>query len=122
VHRTIEPCRLAVEKYAASMKDVGEVILVGRAGPHADVCRGGQGSVPCRSPRKKCESGRAVAGRACDQRRVLSVDVKDFCWLDVTPLSLGIETLGGIIDQCDREKHDHPDQGWRRRARPPRRQ
>jgi molecular chaperone DnaK len=96
VERTIEPCRIALKDAGLSMKDVGEVILVG-----------GQTRMPLvqkavkdlfgREPRKDVNPDEAVAVGAAIQGGVLSGDVKDVLLLDVTPLSLGIETLGGIM-------------------------
>jgi molecular chaperone DnaK len=96
VTRTIEPCRIALKDAGLSMKDVGEVILVG-----------GQTRMPLvqkavkdlfgREPRKDVNPDEAVAVGAAIQGGVLSGDVKDVLLLDVTPLSLGIETLGGIM-------------------------
>ncbi len=96
VQKTIEPCRIALKDAGVSMKDVGEVILVG-----------GQTRMPLvqkavkdlfgREPRKDVNPDEAVAVGAAIQGGVLSGDVKDVLLLDVTPLSLGIETLGGIM-------------------------
>ena len=96
VQRTMEPCRVALKDAGLSMKDVGEVILVG-----------GQTRMPLvqkavkdlfgREPRKDVNPDEAVAVGAAIQGGVLSGDVKDVLLLDVTPLSLGIETLGGIM-------------------------
>ena len=96
VQKTIEPCRVALKDAGLSMKDVGEVILVG-----------GQTRMPLvqkavkdlfgREPRKDVNPDEAVAVGAAIQGGVLSGDVKDVLLLDVTPLSLGIETLGGIM-------------------------
>jgi molecular chaperone DnaK len=96
VQRTIEPCRIALKDAGLSMKEVGEVILVG-----------GQTRMPLvqkavkelfgREPRKDVNPDEAVAVGAAIQGGVLSGDVKDVLLLDVTPLSLGIETLGGVM-------------------------
>jgi molecular chaperone DnaK len=96
VQRTMEPCRIALKDAGLSLKDVGEVILVG-----------GQTRMPLvqkavkdlfgREPRKDVNPDEAVAVGAAIQGGVLSGDVKDVLLLDVTPLSLGIETLGGIM-------------------------
>src|SRR6266436_4973918 len=96
VQKTMEPCRIALKDAGLSMKDVGEVILVG-----------GQTRMPMvqkavkdlfgREPRKDVNPDEAVAVGAAIQGGVLSGDVKDVLLLDVTPLSLGIETLGGIM-------------------------
>jgi molecular chaperone DnaK len=96
VQKTIEPCKIALKDAGLTMKDVGEVILVG-----------GQTRMPLvqravkdlfgREPRKDVNPDEAVAVGAAIQGGVLSGDVKDVLLLDVTPLSLGIETLGGIM-------------------------
>ena len=96
VQKTMEPCRIALKDAGMSMKDVGEVILVG-----------GQTRMPMvqkavkdlfgKEPRKDVNPDEAVAVGAAIQGGVLSGDVKDVLLLDVTPLSLGIETLGGVM-------------------------
>jgi len=96
VQKTVEPCRIALKDAGLSMKDVGEVILVG-----------GQTRMPLvqrvvkdlfgREPRKDVNPDEAVAIGAAIQAGVLAGDVKDVLLLDVTPLSLGIETLGGVM-------------------------
>jgi molecular chaperone DnaK len=96
VQKTIEPCRIALKDAGLSMKDVAEVILVG-----------GQTRMPLvqkavkdffgKEPRKDVNPDEAVAVGAAIQGGVLAGDVKDVLLLDVTPLSLGIETLGSIM-------------------------
>src|SRR5471032_2099385 len=96
VQKTIEPCRIALKDAGLSMKDIGEVILVG-----------GQTRMPMvqkavkdlfeREPRKDVNPDEAVAVGAAIQGGVLAGEVKDVLLLDVTPLSLGIETLGGVM-------------------------
>src|SRR6202789_166131 len=96
VQKTIEPCRIALKDAGLTMKDVGEVIP-----------DGGQSRMPLvqkavkdlfgREPRKDVNPDEAVAVGAAIQGGVLSGDVKDVLLLDVTPLSLGIETLGGVM-------------------------
>ena len=96
VLKTIEPCRIAMKDAGLSMSDVGEVILVG-----------GQTRMPMvqkavkdlfgKEPRKDVNPDEAVAVGAAIQGGVLAGDVKDVLLLDVTPLSLGIETLGGVM-------------------------
>jgi molecular chaperone DnaK len=96
VKKTMEPCRIALKDAGLTMKDVSEVILVG-----------GQTRMPMvqqavkdlfgKEPRKDVNPDEAVAVGAAIQAGVLSGDVKDVLLLDVTPLSLGIETLGGIM-------------------------
>jgi molecular chaperone DnaK len=96
VQRTIDPCRIALKDAGLSIKDVAEVILVG-----------GQTRMPLvqkavkdffgKEPRKDVNPDEAVAVGAAIQGGVLSGEVKDVLLLDVTPLSLGIETLGGVM-------------------------
>ncbi|HEY7752858.1 MAG TPA: molecular chaperone DnaK [Steroidobacteraceae bacterium] len=96
VTRTVEPCRVALKDAGLSISDVDEVILVG-----------GQTRMPLvqkavkdlfgKEPRKDVNPDEAVAVGAAIQGGVLAGDVKDVLLLDVTPLSLGIETLGGVM-------------------------
>ncbi len=96
VARTIEPCRVAMTDAGLKMSDIGDVILVG-----------GQTRMPLvlervkaffgQEPRRDVNPDEAVAIGAAFQGAVLSGDVKDVLLLDVTPLSLGIETMGGVM-------------------------
>jgi molecular chaperone DnaK len=96
VQRTVEPCRIALKDAGLSINDISEVILVG-----------GQTRMPMvqkavkdffgKEPRKDVNPDEAVAVGAAIQGGVLSGEVKDVLLLDVTPLSLGIETLGSIM-------------------------
>ncbi|HET8552085.1 MAG TPA: molecular chaperone DnaK [Gammaproteobacteria bacterium] len=96
VARTIEPCKTAIKDAGLSVGDVNDVILVG-----------GQTRMPKvqeavkdffgKEPRKDVNPDEAVAIGAAIQAGVLGGEVKDVLLLDVTPLSLGIETLGGVM-------------------------
>jgi len=96
VKRTIEPCRIALADAGLKVSDIDEVILVG-----------GQTRMPRvqqavaeffgKEPRKDVNPDEAVAIGAAIQGGVLAGDVKNVLLLDVTPLSLGIETLGGVM-------------------------
>jgi molecular chaperone DnaK len=96
VDRTIEPCRIALKDAGLAAGQIDEVILVG-----------GQTRMPKvqakveeffgKTPRKDVNPDEAVAIGAAIQGGVLGGEVKDVLLLDVTPLSLGIETLGGVM-------------------------
>jgi molecular chaperone DnaK len=96
VERTIEPCRIALKDAGVKVTDIDDVILVG-----------GQTRMPkvqekvkeffAKEPRKDVNPDEAVAVGASIQGGVLQGEVKDVLLLDVTPLSLGIETLGGVM-------------------------
>jgi molecular chaperone DnaK len=96
IERTIEPCRIAIKDAGVKAADIADVILVGgqtRMPKVVDKVREFFG----REPRKDVNPDEAVAVGAAIQAGVLKGDVKDVLLLDVTPLSLGIETLGGVM-------------------------
>jgi molecular chaperone DnaK len=96
VSRTIEPCRIALKDAGLKASDIDDVILVGgqtRMPKVQEVVKNFFG----KEPRKDVNPDEAVAVGAAIQAGVLGGDVKDVLLLDVTPLSLGIETLGGVM-------------------------
>lgn len=96
VQRTIEPCRTALKDAGLSASDINEVIMVGgqtRMPKVQEVVKDFFG----KEPRKDVNPDEAVAIGASIQGGVLGGQVKDVLLLDVTPLSLGIETLGGVM-------------------------
>ena len=96
VEKTIEPCRIAIKDAGVKTSDIVDVILVGgqtRMPKVVDKVREFFGQ----EPRKDVNPDEAVAVGAAIQAGVLKGDVKDVLLLDVTPLSLGIETLGGVM-------------------------
>ena len=115
IQRTIEPCKAALKDAGLTAAEIDEVVLVG-----------GQTRMPKveetvrtlfgREPHKGVNPDEVVAVGAAIQAGVLQGDVKDVLLLDVTPLSLGIETLGGVmtklIDRTPRSRQE--------RARPSR--
>src|SRR5690349_17167174 len=96
IQRTVEPCRIAIKDAGVKLTDINDVILVG-----------GQTRMPKvqetvkqffgKEPRKDVNPDEAVAVGAAIQASVLAGERKDVLLLDVTPLSLGIETLGGVM-------------------------
>ncbi|MCK9984137.1 MAG: molecular chaperone DnaK [Azoarcus sp.] len=96
VQRTIEPCRIALKDAGVKVSDIDDVILVGGMTRMPKV----QEKVKeffAKDPRKDVNPDEAVAVGASIQGGVLQGEVKDVLLLDVTPLSLGIETLGGVM-------------------------
>jgi len=96
IEKTIEPCRIAIKDAGVKAADIDDVILVGgmtRMPKVQDKVREFFG----KEPRKDVNPDEAVAVGAAIQGSVLSGERKDVLLLDVTPLSLGIETLGGVM-------------------------
>jgi molecular chaperone DnaK len=96
IDRTLGPCRQAMQDAGVTAKDINEVILVGgqtRMPKVQDVVK----SLFEREPHKGVNPDEVVAVGAAVQGAVLTGEVKDLLLLDVTPLSLGIETLGGVM-------------------------
>ena len=96
ISRTIEPCRIAVKDAGVKLSDIDDIILVGGMTRMPKV----QEKVKeffGKEPRKDVNPDEAVAVGAAVQGQVLSGDRTDVLLLDVTPLSLGIETMGGVM-------------------------
>ncbi len=96
IERSIEPCRIALKDAGVNARDIDEVILVGGQSRMPKVQESVK-NIFGKEPRKDVNPDEAVAVGAAIQGGVLSGDVKDVLLLDVTPLSLGIETLGGVM-------------------------
>jgi molecular chaperone DnaK len=96
IERTIAPCKTALNDAGLKVSEVDDVILVGGQTRMPKVQEAVQ-SLFGKEPRKDVNPDEAVAVGAAIQAGVLAGDVKDVLLLDVTPLSLGIETLGGVM-------------------------
>ncbi len=110
IQRSLQPCRQAMQDAGVSSSDIDEVILVG-----------GQTRMPKvqeeveklfgKAPRRDVNPDEAVAVGAAVQGAVLGGDRKDVLLLDVTPLSLGIETLGGVMTKIIQKNTTIPTKG-----------
>jgi molecular chaperone DnaK len=96
VQRTVEPCRQALKDASVAANDVDEVVLVGGQTRMPKVQQTAK-QLFGRDPHQGVNPDEVVAVGAAIQGGVLAGDVKDVVLLDVTPLSLGIETLGGVM-------------------------
>ena len=95
VTKTLEPCKIALKEAGLSSSDINEVILVGGQTRMPKVQEAVQQFFN-KEPKKEVNPDEAVAMGAAIQAGVLGGDVKDVLLLDVTPLTLGIETMGGV--------------------------
>src|SRR3954449_6147196 len=95
IQRTMEPCRIAIKDAGVKLDDISDVILVGGMTRMPKVQEKVK-EIFGKEPRKDVNPDEAVAIGAAIQAGVLQGEVKDVLLLDVTPLSLGIETLGGV--------------------------
>ena len=96
IEKTVEPCRIAIKDAGVKLDDISDVILVGGMTRMPKVQEKVK-EIFGKEPRKDVNPDEAVAIGAAIQAGVLQGDVKDVLLLDVTPLSLGIETLGGVM-------------------------
>merc|ERR550534_2214985 len=96
VKRTVEPCKKAMKDADVAQKEIGDVLLVGGMSRMPKV-QTLVNEIFGRKPSKSVNPDEAVAMGAAIQGGVLAGDVTDVLLLDVTPLSLGIETLGGVM-------------------------
>ncbi len=96
IQRTVEPCKAALADAKLSMSDIDEVVMVGGMTRMPQVIKLAK-ELFGREPHKGVNPDEVVAVGAAIQGGVLSGEMKDIVLLDVTPLSLGIETLGGVL-------------------------
>jgi molecular chaperone DnaK len=110
IERSIAPCRTAMKDAGVTAADIDEVILVGGQTRMPKVQEAVE-SLFAKAPRKDVNPDEAVAAGAAIQGAVLGGDRTDVLLLDVTPLSLGIETLGGVMAKIIQKNTTIPTKG-----------
>jgi len=110
IKRSIEPCKIALKDAGVSASDIDEVILVGGMTRMPKVQEEVE-KLFGKAPRKDVNPDEAVAAGAAIQGAVLGGDRTDVLLLDVTPLSLGIETLGGVMAKLIQKNTTIPTKG-----------